>query len=142
MRKLITIPQWWVNWQQKFTKLINETHNLSPKYTKKKGEDRLGMTIKIKVTFGLEIDPLIETEGHYIELKVDSDKIMARSLGRTIEGDHRTVTEMMWGVIAIEVKIIEIEAEAETVTETIIGMTIDGTIILVGIEVGQEKDPL
>ena len=44
---------------------------LSPKYTKEKGDDRPGMTIIIKVTIRLETDPLVEEEGHSIEVEVN-----------------------------------------------------------------------
>ena len=43
---------------------------------------------------------------------------------------------MTLGDKIIEVKIIEIEVEVETITETIKGMTTDGTIILAETEVG------
>ena len=33
------------------------------------------MTIIIKVTTRLEIDPLVETEGHHIEVEVDLTKL-------------------------------------------------------------------
>ena len=69
------------------------------------------MTIIIKVTIRLETEPLVETEGHCIE--VDLDKIMARILGKKIEGDHRAITEMTLEEITMEVKIIEKEVEAE-----------------------------
>ena len=40
------------------------------------------MTIKIKLTTRLEIDLLVEIEGHSIEVEVDLDKIMAGMLGK------------------------------------------------------------
>ena len=91
------------------------------------------MTIIIKVTTRLETEPLVETEGHHIE--VNLDRIMARILGRIIEGDHRAITEMDLEEIITEVKIIEIEVKVETDAETITEMIIDGTVILAGIEV-------
>ena len=66
---------------------------------------------------------------------------MARSLGKIMERDCKTIREMTIGEKMIEVKIIEIEVEIETIIETITGMTIDGTIILAETEVGQKKDP-
>ena len=81
-------------------------HNFSPKYAQEKGEERPGETIIIKVTIRLEIDPLLETEGHCIEIEVDLNKIMARILGKIVEADHKTITEITLGEIAIEVKII------------------------------------
>ena len=72
-----------------------------------KGEDRLGVTIIIKVITRLGTDPLEETEGHCIEVEVYLEKIMARSLGKIIEGDCKIITEMTVGEKAIEVKIIE-----------------------------------
>ena len=79
------------------------------------------MTIIIKVTIRLEIDPLVETEGYHIGVEVDLDRTMARISGKIIEGDHRAITEMTLGEIFIEVKIIEIDMEVEMVTETIKG---------------------
>ena len=119
----------------KVTKLTKETCNLSTKYTEEKGEDRPGMIIIIKVTTILEIDPLVEIEGYHTE--VEFDKIMARILGRIIVGDHKTITEMNLGEKIIEVKIIEIEVEVETIAGTIIGMTIDRTIHFAETEAGQ-----
>ena len=98
------------------SKLINKTHNSSPKYTKK-GENRPGMTI-IKVTTGLEIDNLVEIEGHCTEVEVDLDKIMARTLGKIIEGELGTIIEMTLGEKIIIVKIIETEVEVETIAGT------------------------
>ena len=96
----------------KFDKMDKWDTNLSPKYTKENGEKRPGMTLIIKVTMRLEIDPLVEKEGHHIEVEVYVDKIMARILGKIIEGKCTTITEMTLGEIAIEVKIMEIEVEA------------------------------
>ena len=94
------------------------------------------MTIIIKVTTRLEIDPLVEIEEHCIEVEVDLDKIMARILGKIIEGACKATIEMTLGVEITEVKIIEIEVKVQTIPETITGMTIDGTIILAETEVG------
>ena len=138
-RKLITLPQWLVNWQLKLTK---ETHNSSPKYTKGRGEDKPGMAIIIKLTTGLEIDLLVEIEGHCIVVEVDLDKIMTGILGNIIEGDCKTFIETTRGEKITEDKIIEIEVEVETIPEAITGMTIDGTIILVETDVRWDKDDL
>ena len=51
------------------------------------------MTIS-KVATRLETDPLIEIQGYLIEVEVDFEEIMAKPLGKIIEGDHKTITEM------------------------------------------------
>ena len=61
---------------------------------------------------------------------------MAGTFGINIEKYHKTITKMALGEKIIEVKIIEIEVEVETMTEIITGVTIEETVILVEIEVG------
>ena len=60
----------------------------------------------------------MEIEGHCIDIDVHLYKIMARTEGKIIEGDYKTITEVTLGEKIIEVKIIEIEEEVEITADT------------------------
>ena len=68
-----------------------------------------------------EIDHLVETEIHHIEVQEDSVRITHK----IIEGDLKTILRMTIEEIAIENKGIEIEVEVETITEILIDSSRD-----------------
>ena len=81
-------------------------------YQKKEG-DRIDV-ITLKMTTGQEIDCLVETDTHHIEIEEDSVRI----INKIIEADHKTILGMTIEETIIENKGIGIEVEVETIADT------------------------
>ena len=111
------------------------TLNINLKCTKVKEEDRTD-AIMIQMTTGQEIDHLVETEIHHIEVEEN----LVRIIHKMIEGDLKEILGLTIEEIIIENKGIEIGMEVETITliKIVLGMTICETEILV--EMGVEQD--
>ena len=82
--------------------MTNKAHNLSPKYTTEKGEDRPGMTMIRRIT-RLEIDHLVE-------------------IGGIAETCTKIIIEMTIDEIII-LEEIEVDLEKDIPYETLEGMT-------------------
>ena len=110
---------------------------LKPQIYQRKEGDRIDVII-LRMTTREEIDNLVETETHHIEVEEDS----ARITHKIIEGDLKTILGMTIEKTIIENKGIEIGVAVETITdiliEVILEMTICETEILV--ETGVEQD--
>ena len=110
----------------------------SHRYTKETEGDKIDVTI-IRMTFRQGIDHLVETEGHHIEV----EEILVRIIDKMIEGHHKTIFEVM-----LEEKIIQdkgtgievvVEIFTETITEKVLGMTIEEIVMMTEIGIGQDK---
>ena len=116
-------------------RLISIMYNLSHKYTKETEGNEIDVTI-IRMTFRQGIDLLVETEGHHIE----AEEILVRIIDKSIEGDHKTILEVTMEETIIQDKDRGIEVVVEifmdTITETVLGMTLDERVMLIEIGVG------
>ena len=114
-------------------------HNLRHRYTKETEGDKIYIII-IRMTFRQEIDHLVEIEGLWY---TEVEKILVTIVDKIIEGDHEKMLEVSMEKTIILVKGIGIEVVVDTIIETIteIGpeMTIEEIVMLIEIEVGQDK---
>ena len=99
------------------------TPDLNHKYIKVEEGDRIYVII-LKMTTGKGIDHLVEKKTHH----TDVEKILVKIIGKTKEGDHKTILGMTIEETTTENKGIEIGVEIETIVviliENIVVMTI------------------
>ena len=97
--------------------------NLNLKYIREKERDRIDL-ITLKMAIRREIDHLIETKTHHIEVEED----LVRIIHKIIEGDCKTILGMTTEETFIENQGIGIEVEVETIAEVHIEIVLEMTV--------------